>query len=255
MENANPGQNLQPNPKKRYSDCNVNIQDSNYFKIRALLKDLRPHFLEVLRTPDFQTSKAACEINQQPNTMDKSKTTIADNSIDDQKKSTNVKLPEPPSDKEKTVIRKPSEERPATIEEVAAHGSYIVGGSAFGWNFITYASSNLTAYYGRSKEDFRAANPIPTDTEMVEQTKKALPFTPTNHKKIAAIYKQNGTLKNEDDLFLSLLCYDNNDKKEDDVYSIEDWSASEQGYESNSDEDHAHDDVCIHVMILIWIGN
>ncbi|KAL8227904.1 hypothetical protein R6Q57_015488 [Mikania cordata] len=182
MENANPGQNLQPNPKKRYSDCNVNIQDSNYFKIRALLKDLRPHFLEVLRTPDFQTSKAACEINQQmkvlmklyeemisePNTMDKSKTTIADNSIDDQKKSTNVKLPEPPSEKEKTVIRKPSEERPATIEEVAAHGSYIVGGSAFGWNFITYASSKLTAYYGRSKEDFRAANPIPTYTEMVE---------------------------------------------------------------------------------------
>ncbi|KAI3796561.1 hypothetical protein L1987_39236 [Smallanthus sonchifolius] len=175
MENANLAQ-------KRPSDCNVNIQDSNYFKIRALLKDLRPHFLEVLRTPDFQTSKAAGEINQQmkvlmklyeemisePNTIEKCKNTIADHNVDDQKKSTDVKPPEPPLEKEKTVIRKPSEERPATIEEVVSHGSYVVGGSAFGWNFITYPSNKLTAYYGRSKEDFRAANPIPTYSEMVE---------------------------------------------------------------------------------------
>ncbi|KAK9051436.1 hypothetical protein SSX86_028063 [Deinandra increscens subsp. villosa] len=180
MENANSGQ---PNPKKRSSDCNVNIQDSDYFKMRALLKDLRPHFLEVLRTPDFQTSKAAREINQQmkvlmklyedmksePITIEKSKTTIADHhTVADQKKSTDVKPPDPPLEKEKIVIRKPSEERPATVEEVVAHGSYIVGGSAFGWNFITYPSSILTLYYGRSKEDFRASNPIPTDSEMVE---------------------------------------------------------------------------------------
>ncbi|KAJ0837223.1 hypothetical protein HanRHA438_Chr16g0775871 [Helianthus annuus] len=179
MENP---QNLPQNPKKRSYDTIPNIQDSNYYKIRALLKDLRPHFLEVLRTPDFQTSKAANEINQQmkvlmklyeemtseTNTMEKCKTTMADHSVDDRKKSTDVKPPEPPLEKEKTVIRKPSEERPATVEEVVSHGSYIVGGSAFGWNFITYPSTKLTAYYGRSKEDFRAANPIPTYSEMAE---------------------------------------------------------------------------------------
>ncbi|KAI7755063.1 hypothetical protein M8C21_006530 [Ambrosia artemisiifolia] len=176
-------QNLQSNPKKRSSDSiNLNIQDSSYYKMRALLKDLRPHFLEVLRTPDFQKSKAASEINQQmkvlmklyeemtseTKTMEKCKNTIVDQSVNDQKKSTDVKSPEPQLEKEKTVVRKPSEERPATVEEVVAQGSYIVGGSAFGWNFVTYPSTKLTAYYGRSKEDFRAANPIPTYSEMVE---------------------------------------------------------------------------------------
>ncbi|XP_076954551.1 uncharacterized protein LOC143629058 [Bidens hawaiensis] len=107
------------------------------------------------------------EMTSETNTMEKCKNTVADHSVDDQKKSTDVK-PEPPLEKEKTVTRKPSEERPATVEEVVAHGSYIVGGSAFGWNFITYPSTKLTAYYGRSKEDYRAANPIPTYSEMVE---------------------------------------------------------------------------------------
>lgn len=108
------------------------------------------------------------EMISEANTTEKCKTTIADHSVVDQKKSTDVKAPEPPLDKEKPVIRKPSEERPATIEEVVAQGSYIVGGSAFGWNFITYPSSKLTAYYGRSKEDFRAANPIPDYSETTE---------------------------------------------------------------------------------------
>ncbi|KAL8192231.1 hypothetical protein R6Q57_027898 [Mikania cordata] len=45
----------------------------------------------------------------------------------------------------------------------------------------------------------------------------------------------------EDDPFLSLLCYDKNDENEDDVITIEDWSASEQDNESNSDENHEHD--------------
>ncbi|KAI3818564.1 hypothetical protein L1987_12374 [Smallanthus sonchifolius] len=194
MEISNPAQNLQPNPKKRSSDFNVHIQHSHYFKIRALLKDLRPQFLEVLRTPDFQASKAACEINQlkslqlsvfhiyrwqnvqvlmklyeemtsETNTMEECKNTIADN-VHDQKKSTEVKPADPPVEK-KSFIRKPSEERPATVEK-GSHGSYIVGGSAFGWNFITYPGRQLTVYYGTTKEDFRAANPIPTYLEKVE---------------------------------------------------------------------------------------
>lgn len=37
-------------------------------------------------------------------------------------------------------------------------GTYIVGGSAFGWNFITYHGSRAV-YYGRTKEAFRAINP------------------------------------------------------------------------------------------------
>ncbi|KAK9065483.1 hypothetical protein SSX86_014884 [Deinandra increscens subsp. villosa] len=180
MEISNPAQNLEPNSKKRSSDSNVNIQDSNYFKIRAVLKDLRPHFLEVLRVPDFQTSKAAHEINKQmkvlmklyeemtseTSTMEKCKNITA-NSVHDQKKSTGVKPAEPRLENEKTFIKKRSEERPATVEE-GSNGSYIVGGSAFGWNFVTYPTGTLTTYYGTTKEDFRAANPIPPYSEKVE---------------------------------------------------------------------------------------
>lgn len=85
----------------------------------------------------------------------------------DQKNPTDVKpsehtQPPPPLEKERIFIRKASEERPTSemLEAAAQQGSYIVGGSAFGWNFITYPTSKLAAYYGRTKEEFRAANPI-----------------------------------------------------------------------------------------------
>ncbi|XP_071735952.1 uncharacterized protein [Rutidosis leptorrhynchoides] len=174
MEIQNPAaaaaQNLHSNSKKRNAS---DFQESNYFKMRALVKDLRPHFLEVLRTPDFKTSKAASEINQQMKvlmklyedmtsgtiTMDKCKTEA--DSSHDQKKPIDLKPTETPLEKEQIFIRKPSEERhvPTEKQEVSV-GSYVVGGSAFGWNFITYSTSVLAAYYGRTKEDFRAANPI-----------------------------------------------------------------------------------------------
>ena len=41
-------------------------------------------------------------------------------------------------------------------QDVQAQGTYVVGGSAFGWNFITY-SGQEPVYYGRTKEQFRAA--------------------------------------------------------------------------------------------------
>ncbi|KAE8665815.1 BR-signaling kinase 3 [Hibiscus syriacus] len=37
-----------------------------------------------------------------------------------------------------------------------AQGTYIVGGSAFGWNFITF-TGNQPVYYGVTKESFRSA--------------------------------------------------------------------------------------------------
>ncbi|GFZ06860.1 hypothetical protein Acr_18g0010300 [Actinidia rufa] len=45
-------------------------------------------------------------------------------------------------------------------EEKQTQGSHVVGGSAFGWNFITYQGSKAV-YYGRTKEMFRSANVIP----------------------------------------------------------------------------------------------
>lgn len=43
---------------------------------------------------------------------------------------------------------------------VKLQGTYVVGGSAFGWNFITFPSTKVV-YYGRTKEAFRLQNPVP----------------------------------------------------------------------------------------------
>ena len=59
---------------------------------------------------------------------------------------------------------KPSEDKPFPTanpsekprpEDGWAHGTYVVGGSAFGWNFITFPGGKAT-YYGVTKETFRA---------------------------------------------------------------------------------------------------
>lgn len=61
---------------------------------------------------------------------------------------------------------KPSENRSfqsgiVSEKQQAEHGenqgTHIVGGSAFGWNFITFPGGK-PIYYGRTKESFRAAH-------------------------------------------------------------------------------------------------
>lgn len=44
-------------------------------------------------------------------------------------------------------------------EDGQIQGTYVVGGSAFGWNFITYLG-NESVYYGVTKESFRTSNPL-----------------------------------------------------------------------------------------------
>ncbi|KAL5727501.1 hypothetical protein ACHQM5_000689 [Ranunculus cassubicifolius] len=59
--------------KKRKAE-NVNSYNDNYIKLCNIIKDLRPHFIEVLRTPDFCNSKAADEIRKKmKHVMDVSK--------------------------------------------------------------------------------------------------------------------------------------------------------------------------------------
>ncbi|PHT48346.1 hypothetical protein CQW23_12554 [Capsicum baccatum] len=50
-----------------------------------------------------------------------------------------------------------SQKQQAEDDGLQVTGSYVVGGSAFGWNFITYTSGK-SMYYGQSKESFRSAN-------------------------------------------------------------------------------------------------
>lgn len=68
-----------------------------------------------------------------------------------------------------TVVSKSSESKPLlgvasekhTAEDdqiqIPGPGTYVVGGSAFGWNFITYLG-NESVYYGVTKEAFRTSN-------------------------------------------------------------------------------------------------
>lgn len=45
------------------------------------------------------------------------------------------------------------------VNDGHSSGAYIVGGSAFGWNFITFMG-NEPVYYGVTKEAYREKNPI-----------------------------------------------------------------------------------------------
>ncbi|KAG5251555.1 proline-rich protein [Salix suchowensis] len=53
-----------PESKKRSLDNYGPIQECSYFKMRAAVKNVRPHFLEMLRTVDFRSCKGAEELQE-----------------------------------------------------------------------------------------------------------------------------------------------------------------------------------------------
>ncbi|KAK7295066.1 hypothetical protein RJT34_17969 [Clitoria ternatea] len=167
---------LPPTSKKRPLDYDAN---SNYFKIRAVVRDLRPHFLQVLRIPDYKNCKASHEIREQLKIMiklyenmkaeavslGKSKNVQDGQNMDHKalqgQQPQHVKSPEQ-GQVERTFVRQ-FETKPPPVpglqkllpEDGLTQGTYVVGGSAFGWNFITY-SGQEPVYYGRTKEQFRS---------------------------------------------------------------------------------------------------
>ncbi|KAK9178802.1 hypothetical protein WN943_027996 [Citrus x changshan-huyou] len=62
MGPAQDPQQMQIHSNKRKLAHNADLYNSAYFKIRSLARELRPHFIQVLQTPDFRNSKAANEI-------------------------------------------------------------------------------------------------------------------------------------------------------------------------------------------------
>ncbi|CAI9764844.1 unnamed protein product [Fraxinus pennsylvanica] len=158
---------LPPQSRKRPLEQNLaNFKNAPHCKMLAVLRDLRPHFMEVLKTPDFRNCKAADKIRQGMNDMmDLYKEMMAEpiklekcnnapGNIEDEQKpkehQKHAKLSENSTPDE--ILNKPSDHQ-------VQGASHIVGGSACGWNFITFHGSE-TVYYGRTKESFRAANPI-----------------------------------------------------------------------------------------------
>ncbi|KAJ7962167.1 Tumor necrosis factor receptor superfamily member 8 like [Quillaja saponaria] len=161
--------------KKRPLEDNGHLQRSNYFKLRAVLKDLRPHFIEVIRTPNFRNCKAAHGIQEQLKILMEvyrdmtSDAILLGKSVPEGQSLSGTnrdgkKLQEQPQPDR--VSGKPSESKafpPVTASAFEKQqgedilGTYVVGGSAFGWNFITF-SGKEPVYYGVTKEQFRLGN-------------------------------------------------------------------------------------------------
>ncbi|WCJ22807.1 hypothetical protein M5689_004874 [Euphorbia peplus] len=139
---------LPPKTKKRSPESNALIQDSAYFKIRAMLKDMRPRFLEVVRAEDFRDCKAADELRERLKLLME---------LYKQMTAEGVTLTKCRNGSENGAAQKP-EQLPADNGEAIdiEEQSCYTGGSAFGWNFIMFAGQKAV-YYGRTKESFRAA--------------------------------------------------------------------------------------------------
>lgn len=171
---------LPPKSKKRPLDRNAYIQ---YTKMRAVIRDLRPHFLEVLKTPDFRNCKAANEIRERikvlqdlyvlmmattSETLYIEKTSnVLDgqsSSVDNQDRRPRERHDGKLGDKSSTKSYESTNPSSYGPEKQRANdgqisGSYVVGGSAFGWNFIAFTGTE-PVYYGITKEVFREKNPI-----------------------------------------------------------------------------------------------
>ncbi|XP_010474799.1 PREDICTED: uncharacterized protein LOC104754333 [Camelina sativa] len=158
---------MDPSPqrgRKRALETNLRIENSNYYKMRLLLKDLRPHVLEVLRTPDFRNSKAAFEIQEKMKHMLQLYQEMIGGSPKREKTAKTESLSNGKAISETpqtTTALRSSETSYAQTEKLNTlkYGDKVVGGSAFGWNFITGGGTD-PVYCGMSKEDYRSSHPI-----------------------------------------------------------------------------------------------
>ncbi|GAU28675.1 hypothetical protein TSUD_159570 [Trifolium subterraneum] len=101
----------------------------------------------VLQTPDYKNCKASHEIRDQLKIVLK---------VYDDMKADVVSLKQQPQrfkSPEQTQVEK-AFARPSVGEDSQTSGTYVIGGSAFGWNFITFSAMD-SVYYGRTKEQFR----------------------------------------------------------------------------------------------------
>ncbi|XP_050386432.1 uncharacterized protein LOC126802772 [Argentina anserina] len=144
---------LHSKTKKRTLDSDA--RNSTSFKIRALLTDIRPNVLEVLRTPEFQKCKAANEIQEQVKLLmelykqmtPKALTAPRYNNVLEGQLSSGA----PSEDELPSGVAGEKQQ----AEDGQNIGTCVVGGSAFGWNFITFSSMG-PLYYGMKNELFRA---------------------------------------------------------------------------------------------------
>ncbi|WVZ07793.1 hypothetical protein V8G54_021139 [Vigna mungo] len=139
--------------KKRQQPMKKKSIDSNahptYVKIRGLLKDVRPHIIEVLKTPDFKKCEASREVEQKLKMINNLYESLQAEGLTMKGK----KLQLRPSG---IKLTPPSVSGSQKLFRDGLPETYIVGGSVFGWNFITFMGKQ-PVYYGKTKEEHRAA--------------------------------------------------------------------------------------------------
>ncbi|OMO97859.1 hypothetical protein COLO4_14330 [Corchorus olitorius] len=172
------------NNKRKLSVAGDDDFQKSYFRICCLLRQLRPHVIQVLQTPDFRNCKAAHEIRENLKLVsDLCKQMMVEgdsnvNLVSEQQnlstenvsgKPTLVKCQCQEGRKEAKLLKTEHcvENVPAAIKlpipssssseqklnDGEFRGSYVIGGSVFGWNFITYRGSK-PVYYGPSKDSY-----------------------------------------------------------------------------------------------------
>ncbi|KAH9605535.1 hypothetical protein KSS87_001921 [Heliosperma pusillum] len=154
------------NSKKRSLDYAYLSQNFPYFKMRAVITELRPLILKAILAPTLDTCEARRGVQEKLELLldqcrqQKTASVINCNGGPGRKHTDNGKQPEP---KLPQLPRVTQEKRVSTGNVIAKQkhenqgipGSYIVGGSAFGWNFLMFQGTK-PEYYGRTKEGFRA---------------------------------------------------------------------------------------------------
>ncbi|KAK0595577.1 hypothetical protein LWI29_008028 [Acer saccharum] len=165
-----------PQPNKRKL-ADAHCHNSAYFKIRALTRQLRPHFIQVLQTSDFRNCKAAHEIrtqmklmvdlyNQMIDETDQHETLVSaqrpltgDNLLGKHLSGGHQERKKSGTPQPKPTLEESLEEKRQTphFSSEEKRKSYIVGGSVSGWNFITFLGSK-PVYYGVTKESIRSSD-------------------------------------------------------------------------------------------------
>ncbi|XP_068646412.1 uncharacterized protein [Aristolochia californica] len=165
-----------PQTTKKRKVENGGYRNSTFFKIRKIVKDLRPYFIEVMHAPNFQESKAADEIlKQMQNMMELTKQLQMElKEIENSKKPTEHQHPLAGESNTESMERKqedkqtrpPLHEKSAQkpdkelkVEAAALGGTYVIGGSPLGWNFTMFPGT-FSVYYGESKARFRSRQAV-----------------------------------------------------------------------------------------------
>ncbi|KAJ6825067.1 uncharacterized protein M6B38_378380 [Iris pallida] len=135
------------------------FRNTNYYKIRTIIRDLRPLFLQVIHAPDFRHNKVVGDIRKQMKTMIELARELRYAEYNTRLQTLAKEQPSGGAAKEEKPQLVESQVPQTRLEKIppeeGSQGTYVVGGSPVGWNFLVYLGGN-PVYYGETKASFRA---------------------------------------------------------------------------------------------------